>query len=347
MAGEMGEAVLAVRDLAIEVATPQGAARAVDGVSFALRPGSVLALVGESGSGKSLTALALVRLLPPEARIVSGAILYRGLELSALGRAEMRGIRGKEIGIVFQEPMTSLNPVMRAGDQVAEAAAAHSSLSAREAGRRAVELLRAVGIANAERVARAYPHELSGGLRQRVLIAIAIAADPSVLIADEPTTALDVTVQARILDLIARLTRERNLAVLLITHSFGVVAELADEVAVLYAGRIVERAPVHELWSEPLHPYTRGLFRSIPKIAARKVGPRERRRLEAIPGTVPPPHARPSGCAFRVRCPLADRRCEEASPPLEPPWAGAGPRSDARAPGARLVACFRTGEVAA
>jgi oligopeptide/dipeptide ABC transporter ATP-binding protein len=320
--------LLEIDRLAIEIATPEGRARAVDGVSIALEAGRVVALVGESGCGKSLTAYAALGLLPEVARVAAGEIRYRGRNIVGLPSREMRKLRGKEIAIVFQEPMSALNPVMRAGDQVAEAVRAHERVSAREARRRAEELLAAVGIPDPARRYDAWPHELSGGMKQRVVIAIALAARPSVLIADEPTTALDVTVQAQVLELLDRLRRERGLAVLLITHNLGVVAELADEVAVMYAGRIVERAAAPDLFARPAHPYTQGLFGSLPRLGAR--GPAGRPRLAAIPGTVPAPTARPSGCAFRTRCPRADDDCARTDPRLEP-----------RAEG-RLAACIKT-----
>jgi oligopeptide/dipeptide ABC transporter ATP-binding protein len=316
--------LLEVRDLAIELRAPEGAARAVDGISLALEAGRVLALVGESGCGKSLTALAILGLLPDAARVAAGDIRYRGRSILTFGARAMRAFRGREVAIVFQEPMSALNPVMRAGEQVAEAIRAHEAVSARAARERAVGLLEAVGIPDPGRRAEAYPHELSGGMKQRVVIAIALAANPSVLIADEPTTALDATVQAQVLELLDRLRRERGLAVLLITHNLGVVAELADEVAVMYAGRIVERAPVADLFARPLHPYTRGLFGSLPRLGARKA------RLDAIPGTVPPPHARPSGCHFRTRCAIAEETCAATDPALEP-----------RGAEGRLAACWK------
>jgi oligopeptide/dipeptide ABC transporter ATP-binding protein len=304
--------LLRVRNLRVEVQTPEGPAAAVDGIDLDVRPGRVLALVGESGSGKSLTALAILGLLPAAAQVTGGSVVVDGRgELLGLSEARMREVRGAEVAIVFQEPMSALNPVMRVGAQVVEAIEAHpGGARGRAARARAVELLAQVGIPEPEVRFRAYPHELSGGMKQRVCIAIALAGEPRVLIADEPTTALDVTVQAQVLDLLARLGRERGLAVLLITHDLGVVAEMADEVAVLYAGRLVERAGARALFERPLHPYTQGLFRSLPRLDARQD------RLEAIPGTVPPPHRRPSGCRFRNRCAMAGAECAEAEPPL-------------------------------
>ncbi len=316
--------LLEIADLRIEVAGPEGHAPAVDGVTLSLSPGKVVALVGESGCGKSLTALAALGLLPDAARVVGGAIRYRGRDVLGFSAREWRRYRGREVAIVFQEPMTALNPVMRVGDQVAEAIAAHEDVSWRAARERATALLAAVGIPDAARRRDAYPHELSGGQKQRVGIAIALAANPSVLLADEPTTALDATVQAQVLDLLARLGRERGLAILIITHNLGVVAELAQEVAVMYAGRIVERGPVEAIFARPLHPYTRGLFESLPRLGARRA------RLAAIPGTVPPPWERPSGCRFRTRCPIAEERCAREDPALRP-----------RGPERREVACLK------
>jgi oligopeptide/dipeptide ABC transporter ATP-binding protein len=304
-----GEPLLVVEDLTIEVQTPEGPAEAVAGISLEVAAGRVTALVGESGSGKSLTALSILGLLPPAARVNRGRIRLGGLDLIRLGRRAMRSVRGGEVGMIFQEPMTALNPVMRVGDQVAEAVRAHTSASARAARARAEALFREVGIPEPRARLRAYPFELSGGMKQRVCIAIALAAYPKLLIADEPTTALDVTVQAQVLELLRTLGHTQGLGVLLITHDLGVVAEIADDVAVMYLGRIVERAPVASLFERPLHPYTQGLFRAVPKLGER------RDRLDAVPGTVPPLSAIPSGCRFRTRCPLAETRCGEAEPP--------------------------------
>ncbi len=305
--------LLRVRDLQIEIGRGANAVTAVDGVDFEIEAGRVLALVGESGSGKSLTALALLRLLPEGVRQRAGSVELAGWgELGALSERRMRAVRGAEIGIVFQEPMSALNPVMRVGEQVREAIEAHPERA--RGGRtreRALALLEQVGIPEPQVRYRAYPHELSGGMKQRVAIAIALAAGPRLLVADEPTTALDVTVQAQVLELLARLRMERALAMLLITHDLGVVAEMADEVAVMYAGRIVERAGARALFERPLHPYTIGLFASLPRLDG------ERTRLEAIPGRVPPPGGRPSGCRFRDRCARAVAACAAAQPPLE------------------------------
>ncbi len=303
--------LLEVRDLRTSFFLEGGEARAVDGVSFALDAGRVLGLVGESGCGKSVTALSLMRLVPPPGRIVGGEVRLDGRDLLGLPEREMRAVRGAGLAMIFQEPMTSLNPVFTVGSQIAEAVRLHRPVSRREAWERAVELLAEVGIPEPARRARDYPHRLSGGMRQRVMIAMAISCEPRVLIADEPTTALDVTIQAEILDLLRALREQRGMALLLITHDLGVVAEQADEVAIMYAGRIVEHAPVLAIFDRPLHPYTQGLFRSIPGIGGRH------ERLEAIPGQVPDLLRLPSGCTFRDRCPQAIADCAGVAPPLE------------------------------
>ncbi len=293
----------------------------VDGVSFRIARGETLALVGESGSGKSLTALALLRLVPPPGSIEPGSrILVDGQDVLALDEEGIRGIRGRRIGMVFQDPMSSLNPVYTAGAQVKEALTAHRRLPAAEARARAVALLAEAGIPDPASRYGAYPHELSGGLRQRVLIAIALAGEPDLLIADEPTTALDVTVQAQILELLDRLREARGMAVLLITHDLGVVAGRADRVAVMYAGQIVEEAATRPLFRSPAHPYTRALFRAIPRLETAA------ERLVAIPGAVPLPGRWPSGCRFHPRCPEVLPRC----PGEVPPVAGAGPAHESR-----------------
>src|SRR5437867_5202989 len=271
--------LLEVRDLRTSFFLEGGEARAVDGVSFALDAGRVLGLVGESGCGKSVTALSLMRLVPPPGRIVGGQVRFDGRDLLLLPERDMRAVRGAGLAMIFQEPMTSLNPVFTVGSQIAEAVRLHRAVSRRAAWNRAVELLTEVGIADPVRRARDYPHQLSGGMRQRVMIAIAISCEPRVLIADEPTTALDVTIQAEILDLLAELRERHGMAVVLITHDLGVVAEQADEVAIMYAGRIVEHASVLDIFERPLHPYTPALLRSMPSL-----GSERRRRLEAIPG---------------------------------------------------------------
>ena len=302
--------LLEVHGLATAFEHEHGAARAVDGVSFTLEAGQVLGLVGESGCGKSVTALSLMRLVPLPGRVVAGEVLLEGRELLALPEREMRRLRGPGMAMIFQEPMTSLNPVLRVGSQIAEAVRIHGGVGRRAAWDRAVELLGEVGIPEPATRARDYPHQLSGGMRQRVMIAMAISCSPKVLIADEPTTALDVTIQAEILDLLRTLRERHRMAVLLITHDLSVVAEQADAVAIMYAGHIVEDANVFEIFDRPLHPYTQALFRSMPSLGGR------RERLEAIGGQVPDPFHLPSGCAFRDRCPRAVAMCATAVPPL-------------------------------
>jgi oligopeptide/dipeptide ABC transporter ATP-binding protein len=304
-------ALLEVSGLDVRFGFDGDETRAVDGVSFRIEAGSVLGLVGESGCGKSVTALSLMRLVPPPGRIVAGDVRLEGRALLALSEREMRAVRGAGLAMVFQEPMTSLNPVFTVGSQIAEAVALHRNVGRREAWARAVELLGEVGIPEPSRRAHDYPHQLSGGMRQRVMIAIAVSCEPKVLIADEPTTALDVTIQAEILRLLRELRERRGMALLLITHDLGVVAEQADEVAIMYAGRIVERASVLDVFDHPLHPYTQALFRSIPGLGGRH------ERLEAIPGQVPDMRHLPSGCAFRDRCPMAVDECARRVPPLE------------------------------
>ena len=298
--------ILDVRDLRVSFPAPAGARfRPVDGVSFSLDRGETLALVGESGSGKSLTSLALVRLVPPPGRVDSGSAIRLGdTDVLALQGEALRRIRGRRIGMVFQDPMTSLNPVFTVGDQITEGMRAHFPVSKADARERARALLQEVGIADPSARLDAYPHQLSGGMRQRVMIAIALAAEPEILVADEPTTALDVTVQAQILEVLDELRRSRGMAVLLITHDLGIVAGRADRVAVMYAGQIVEEAPTLELFAHPSHPYTQGLFASVPRIT----GPLT--RLTPIGGTVPQPTAWPTGCRFRPRCPKAFAKSE-------------------------------------
>jgi peptide/nickel transport system ATP-binding protein len=310
------EFALEVEGLETVLATRAGVLRAVDGVSFAVRPGETLAVVGESGCGKSMTALSLMRLVPsPPARIVAGSVRLGGRDLLRLDEEEMRAVRGGEIAMIFQEPMTSLNPVLTIGRQIAEMVRLHDRVSRAAALERAVEMLRRVRIPEPEQRAGAYPHQLSGGMRQRAMIAMALACRPKVLIADEPTTALDVTIQAQILELMLELQRELGAAVILITHDLGVVAETAQRVIVMYAGRMVEEAPVDELFAAPLHPYTRGLLASVPRLA--EDDEREPVRLREIPGAVPSLIGRPAGCAFAPRCALADDRCRAAAPPYE------------------------------
>jgi len=318
--GETGTAtaLLSVRDLRTVFRTDDGLVPAVDGVSFDLHAGRTLALVGESGSGKSVTSLSIMRLLPTGVgSIAGGEVLIGGRDLVRLSEREMRAIRGNDIAMIFQEPMTSLNPVHSVGDQIVEAVLAHRAIGRRAARRRAVELLETVGIPEPAVRARAYPHQLSGGMRQRVMIAIALACDPKVLIADEPTTGLDVTIQAQILDLMRRLQAETGMAILFITHDLGVVAEMADRVLVMYAGRVVEEAGVEDLYRRPLMPYTSGLMNSVPTLGiSRATGPRP--RLSAIRGNIPSPRLLPGGCAFHPRCDyVRDGLCTAAMPSFE------------------------------
>ncbi len=309
--------LLEIRNLRTEFLFEDGPVAAVDGVSFAIEPGKILGVVGESGCGKSVTALSIMRLVQePPGRIASGHALFHGTDLLALSERQMQRIRGSKISMIFQDPMTALNPVFTAGDQVAEVIRLHQRASRREARQRSIELFRQVGIPAPEDRIDAYPHQMSGGMRQRVMIAIALACNPELLIADEPTTALDVTVQAGILELIRRLQAERKMAVMLITHDLGVVAETCDQVLVMYAGRIVEKAQVDRLFAAPAHPYTEGLLKSIPSIEA-AVEEGSARRLDAIPGAVPSLRALPSGCRFRERCPRAIEICASVDPPLE------------------------------
>ncbi|HTH90976.1 ABC transporter ATP-binding protein [Mycobacterium sp.] len=316
-------AILKVDDLRVSFATEDGVVQAVSGVSFELQAGEVLAIVGESGSGKSVTAQTITGLTrAPNARI-TGSVTYRGRELNGLDDDQLRDVRGEQIAMIFQDPMTSLNPVYRVGDQIAEMIRAHRDVSKREAADRAVELLRSVGIPNPERRVRHYPHEFSGGMRQRVMIAMALALEPDVLIADEPTTALDVTVQAQILRLIDQLNRDRDLAVILITHDLGVVAEVADRVVVMYAGQIVENATLDETFYDPQHPYTWGLLGSLMRLDQSRTA-----RLAQIPGQPPSLLAPPAGCRFAPRCAYAFDKCHEP------------PALEARAGGNHLDRCW-------
>ena len=309
----MATPVLEIADLVVAFDTDQGELRAVDGIGFTLEKGRTLGIVGESGCGKSVTALAILGLLPePQGRVLSGKVLLDGKDIARASESEMQKIRGRRIAMVFQEPMTALDPLQRVGDQIAEGLRHHFGLSRSAARDKAIELLGKVGIpAPAERI-DSYPHELSGGMRQRVMIASAIACEPSVLLADEPTTALDVTIQAQILALIDDLRRELGTSVVLITHDLGVVADVADDVAVMYAGRIVERATKDQLFEKPLHPYTRGLLESVPGFGNNAT----RKRLPTIRGLVPDLLHLPAGCRFRDRCDRAIDRCAEVDPPL-------------------------------
>jgi peptide/nickel transport system ATP-binding protein len=318
----MPEAVLSVRRLTTAFHTDRGSFSAVDDVSFDVPSGSTLAVVGESGCGKSVTALSIMRLVPsPPGEIKSGEIQFKGKNLLSLSDEEMRRVRGDQVAMIFQEPMTSLNPVYTIGSQIVEAVRIHRKVSRKAVRARAIDMLRLVGIPSPEDRVDAYPHQLSGGMRQRVMIAMALSCEPSLLIADEPTTALDVTIQAQILDLLRRLQGELGMSILFITHDLGVVAEFANDVAVMYAGRVVERATVHEIFKRPLHPYTRGLLMSVPDMeAARTHG--KPRRLPTIEGMVPDLVSLPDGCRFRERCSLyAERpegyeRCESEEPEL-------------------------------
>ncbi|MBX5481992.1 MAG: ABC transporter ATP-binding protein [Myxococcaceae bacterium] len=313
----MSEPLLDIRDLQTQFKTEEGSFLAVDHVSFSIPPAGTLGVVGESGCGKSVTALSVMRLVAdPPGRIVGGSIVYRGTDLLKLSEEEMRKIRGNRISMIFQEPMTSLNPVFTVGEQIAEAVRLHQHLDRRAARAKAIEMLRKVGIPAPEARVDNYPHQMSGGMRQRVMIAMALSCNPDLLIADEPTTALDVTIQAQILDLIRTLQKERQMAVMLITHDLGVVAETCDEVVVMYAGRVVERAPVRQLFKAPSHPYTAGLLRSIPSFEDGS-GRGARERLRTIPGIVPSLRALPAGCRFRDRCDRALEVCARIDPPLQ------------------------------
>jgi oligopeptide/dipeptide ABC transporter ATP-binding protein len=305
-------ALLEVKSLRTSFFTDAGEVRAVDGVSFSVEAGKLMGLVGESGSGKTASVLSIMRLLPESAKIVGGEIIFRGRDLTALPESEMRKIRGASIAMIFQEPMTSLNPVFTIGNQISEAIRLHQQTSRAETRVRTVEALRMVGIADAERRIDDYPHQLSGGMRQRVMIAMALSCRPDVLIADEPTTALDVTIQAQILDLIRELQARLGLAVILVTHDLGIVAEYADDVTILYAARVMERAPSAELFRNPLNPYTRALLDSIPGADGR-----HHARLRAIAGAIPNALNPPTGCRFHPRCSLAVDACKQAEPALK------------------------------
>ena len=310
----MGEALLEIYGLRTYFNTDDGMVRAVDGVDLTIGRGETLSVVGKSGCGKTVTAMTVLKLIAmPPGKIVAGRILWKGRDLVPLDPHEMQRIRSREIGIVFQEPMTSLNPVYTVGDQIAEVVRQHQRLGRREAMDRAVEMLRLVHVPAAERRVHDYPHQLSGGMRQRVMIAMALACSPELLIADEPTTALDVTIQAQILDLLSEMKSRFGMAIMLITHAMGVVAETAQRVAVMYAGQVVEEAQVDDLFARPLHPYTQGLIRSIPRLDRTGV---QKRRLEAIAGTVPSLLDPPPGCRFAPRCALAVAACVRQAPPL-------------------------------
>jgi oligopeptide/dipeptide ABC transporter ATP-binding protein len=303
--------LLEVADLRVHLFTKNGIVRAVDGISFTVEAGRSLGIVGESGCGKTMTALALMRLIPaPPARIVSGTIQFNGEDVVTMDAARLRALRGGDIAMIYQDPMTTLNPVFTVGEQIAESVRLHRRDTHTAAAKRATEMLRRVGIPDPDRIARAYPHQLSGGMRQRAVIGMALACDPKLLIADEPTTALDVTIQAQILDLLRRLQGELGTAIILITHDLGVTADLVDDVMVMYAGKLVERAEVRWLFADPRHPYTRGLLRSVPSLEMRE------HRLRTIEGSVPPAFAMPQGCRFNPRCALVRDECRDQEPPL-------------------------------
>ena len=321
-----GDTLLEVRDLRTHFDTLSGPARSVDGVSYTVRAGQTLGVVGESGCGKSVTALSIMRLLATPPARISGQVRLRGTNLLTLGEKQMRAIRGNRISMIFQEPMTSLNPVLAVGRQIAETVRLHQGAGRAEAMARAVEMLKLVQIPEPARRAHEYPHQLSGGMRQRVMIALALACNPEVLIADEPTTALDVTIQAQILDLIRRLQQELGMGVVMITHDLGVVAESCHRVVVMYAGRTVEEADVVDLFDRPLHPYTRALMASMPSMNTHSA------RLTEIPGLVPSPQAPRRGCAFAERCTFAQARCRQQVPQL------------AEQGGGHTVACFAVEE---
>ncbi|MDZ7707572.1 MAG: ABC transporter ATP-binding protein [Trueperaceae bacterium] len=323
--------LLEVHDLKTYFDTDEGTVKAVDGVSFHIDKGETLGVVGESGSGKSVTSLSAMRLIPqPPGRFAGGEIKFEGQDILKKSEREMRKIRGNEISMIFQEPMTSLNPVYTVGDQIAEAIVLHQGKTRKQAMKLATEMLDLVGIPEPAKRVRNYPHQMSGGMRQRVMIAMALSCGPKLLIADEPTTALDVTIQAQILDLMRQLQREIGMSILFITHDLGVVAEIADRVVVMYAGRAVEEADVNDIYAKPQMPYTRGLLNSIPRVDQ---AAEAQERLEAIPGNVPNPLNLPEGCAFHPRCKYMKDACKEAIPPLEDTGAG------------HMVRCIRWDEI--
>jgi peptide/nickel transport system ATP-binding protein len=323
----MSAPLLAVDGLGVTFATEDGPLKAVEDLSFAVARGKTLGIVGESGCGKSVTALAIMGLLPKKGARATGRVSFEGRPILGLDDAALNRLRGDRLAMIFQEPMSSLNPAHRIGDQIAETVMRHRGLAREAAWARAVDMLARVRIPDPARRARDYPHRLSGGMRQRAMIAMALACDPALLIADEPTTALDVTVQAQVLDLMRALRRESGAAIILITHDLGVVAEMADEVLVMYAGQAVERAPVADIFARPQHPYTVGLLGSIPRFGAR------RRHLAAIEGMVPGLAAMPKACRFAPRCPFAEERCRAEAPPLAPPKGGGA---------GRLARCWKT-----
>lgn len=309
--------VLEVRNLSTSFFTEEGEVKAIEDVSFSVYKGKTLGIVGESGCGKSVTSLSIMRLIPnPPGKIVSGQVLYGQQDLLTLTPAQMRGIRGNEISMIFQEPMTSLNPVFTIGNQIAETVSLHQKLPRKEARNKSIEMLKLVGIPSPEKRIDDYPHQLSGGMRQRVMIAMALSCNPSVLIADEPTTALDVTIQAQILDLLLELQQKVGMALILITHDLGVIAEVAHEVLVMYAGRVVEQGKVDEIFANPKMPYTRGLLNSIPTLSLDPSGRIKKKRLETIPGIVPNLLHLPRGCRFQDRCSYVQEDCRKSEPEL-------------------------------
>lgn len=306
------EVLLEIKDLCVEFQTVEGTVHAVNHLNYTLHKGEKLGIVGESGSGKSVSSLGMLKLIPnPPGRITKGEILYKGQDLVKASEKEMQKIRGNEISMIFQEPMTSLNPIIKCGRQIAESLTLHWGMQKKEAMEEAIHMMQAVGIADAEQRAHEYPHQMSGGMRQRVMIAMALACQPKILIADEPTTALDVTIQAQILDLIRKMNEKMETSVIFITHDLGVVSELCDTVIVMYTGHIVEQAPAAELFAEPKHPYTQGLLDAIPKIT------KERNPLKTIEGMVPNPTETIEGCSFSPRCPYAEERCRREAPPMK------------------------------
>ena len=312
----MQDLLLDIRGLRTQFFTDDGLARAVDGVSYSLEKGETVGVVGESGCGKSVTALSVLRLIPdPPGKIVGGEIIFEGTDLLGLSSADMRRIRGNDISMIFQEPMTSLNPVFTIGNQITEAVRLHQGLNKKQALEKAIEALRLVGIPVPERRVHEYPHQLSGGMRQRAMIAMALSCNPKVLIADEPTTALDVTIEAQILDLMRTLQEELGTAIIMITHDLGVIADIARKVVVMYAGKVVEQAPVERIFASPNHPYTQGLLRSLPRVDKDASGGKQ--RLQEIPGIVPSLLNLPTGCKFASRCPSVMPHCTEQEPPLE------------------------------
>ncbi len=309
--GTTDKPILQVQDLSVEFQTVEGTVHAINELTYSLNEGETLGIVGESGSGKSVSSLGIMKLIPnPPGRIVGGSIFYNGQDLVTCSEREMEKIRGNEISMIFQEPMTSLNPIKTCGKQIAESLILHRGMKKKEAMQEAVKMMKAVGIANPEARVHEYPHQMSGGMRQRIMIAMALACQPKILICDEPTTALDVTIQAQILDLLREMNKEMGTAVVMITHDLGVVSELCERVIVMYTGRIVEEAPSEQLFENPLHPYTKGLMSAVPRIT------KERVPLSTIEGVVPNPTEKITGCSFWPRCPYATEKCRQELPPM-------------------------------